>query len=132
MTTLTVVDYHPDETRSEAVARRLRGELAQLHISASEAARRLGFTQAFLSRRLTGRVPFHVDELELICTTLGLSFVYITSGIRALPDGPPAPDGGDKVNWRARRDSNSQPSDQYLTLVGPARRIHTHDQRMAS
>jgi len=91
MTTLTRVDYHPGETRSQAVARRLRGELAQLNISASEAARRAGFTQAFLSRRLTGRVPFHVDDLETICTTLGLSFEYITSGIRGVEDHPPSP-----------------------------------------
>jgi transcriptional regulator with XRE-family HTH domain len=98
MTSLTVVDHRPGETRAEAVARRLRGELGQLSLSGSEAARRVGLTQAFMSRRLTGHVSFHIDELDLICTRLGISYEYVTTGMRPLP----------------RVDSNHQPFGQRL------------------
>lgn len=89
MTTLTVVDDRPDETRAEAIARRLRGELGQLNLSVSEVARRTGLSQPALSRRMTGQLPFDVEELDLICQTLGISFDYIASGIRAIREVPP-------------------------------------------
>lgn len=89
MTTLTVVDGFPGESRSQAVARRLRGELGQLRISVSEAARRMGITQSALSRRMNGDVTFDVEELDHICTVLGVSFEYVTTGIRAIPSNPP-------------------------------------------
>lgn len=46
MTTLMVVDGMRGETPSQAVARRLRGELGERRISVSEVARRIGMTQA--------------------------------------------------------------------------------------
>lgn len=56
MTTLMVVDGMRGETPSQAVARRLRGELGERRISVSEVARRIEMTQAALSRRMTGDV----------------------------------------------------------------------------
>lgn len=56
MTTLMIVDGDRDESRSQAVARRLRGELAERRISVSEVARRINMTQGALSRRMTGNV----------------------------------------------------------------------------
>lgn len=89
---MIVVDGHAGESRTGAIARRLRGEFAQLNLSGSEVARRTGITQARMSRRLTGRVPFDVDELDLICSTIGISFNYITTGIREMPyPEPPHP-----------------------------------------
>lgn len=95
MTTLMVVDGDRGETRSEAVARRLRGELAERRVSISEAARRIGMTQGALSRRMTGHVEFGVDLVDQLCDVTGASFVYVTTGIRETPVGPNGPDGGD-------------------------------------
>lgn len=83
--TVTVVDQRPGESRNKAIGRRLAGEFGQLRISISEVARRIGMTQAALSRRMTDNVEFRVDEIELICTTIGVSFEYITTGARRVP-----------------------------------------------
>lgn len=64
MTTLMIVDGDRDESRSQAVARRLRGELAERRISVSEVARRINMTQGALSRRMTGNVEFGVDLID--------------------------------------------------------------------
>lgn len=94
MTTLMVVDGDRGESRSEAVARRLRGELAERRVSISEAARRVGMTQGALSRRMTGHVEFGVDLIDQLCLATGASYTYVTTGIRETPAGPDGPDGG--------------------------------------
>lgn len=96
MTTLMVVDGNRGESRSAAVARRLREELAGRRLSVSEIARRLGTTQQKLSRRMTGMTPWDVDELDDVCAAAGISFDYVTTGIREIPT-PKGPDGGGVV-----------------------------------
>lgn len=64
-----------------------------MRISGSEVARRIGMTQPALSRRMTGDVPFDLDLLGRICDATGISFAYVTSGIRETP-GPEGPGGG--------------------------------------
>lgn len=92
MTTLTVVDgYRPSEGRAQAIARRLRSELAALNIKGARAARIVGVTQPWMSRRLNGAVAFAVDELDMICEKLGISFEYVTTGSREVPEIPPRP-----------------------------------------
>ena len=59
-------------------------------MSVAEVARRLGVTQQKLSRRMTGQKPFDVDELDEICTAAGVSFGYVVTGVKAVPDN----DGG--------------------------------------
>lgn len=86
-----MVDGHRDGGRAKAVAGRLREEFARIGLSVSEVARRIGKTQQALSRRMTGHVPFDVEELDLICGTVGISYEYVTTGIRAVPSGPPEP-----------------------------------------
>lgn len=88
-----VVDGDRGESRSLAVARRLREELAGRRISVSEVARRIGTTQQKLSRRMTGLTPWDVNELDEVCRAAGISFVYVTTGIREVPT-PGGPDGG--------------------------------------
>lgn len=88
MTTLIVIDGHDTgERRSAEVARRFRSELGALNISTTEAARRCNMTQAWMSRRTSGRVPFDVDDLDMVCRILGISYDYVVAGIRAIPDG---------------------------------------------
>ncbi|QPG69125.1 helix-turn-helix domain-containing protein [Mycolicibacterium mucogenicum] len=97
MTTLMIVDgRRGEESRSEGIARRIKGEIAQNGLSMVRAAGLVGMTQAKFSRRMTGNVDFGIAELDDICQKLGISFEYITSGIRAIPNGD-GPDGGGVV-----------------------------------
>jgi len=101
-----VVDGNRGESRSKAVARRLRMELADQQISVAEVARRLGTTQQKLSRRMTGLTAWDVDELDEVCQVAGISFDFVTTGIRAIP-APPRGDGDGLP--LPRMDSNHQP-----------------------
>ena len=103
MTTLMVVDGEQGESRPRAIIRRLRMEFARIGISDSEAARRAGITQDKMSRRMTGKTPFDVVDIDQIATALDLSFDYIMTGIRPLPTGP----GTNSL--LPRLDSNQQP-----------------------
>ncbi|ORB94543.1 hypothetical protein B1T44_08470, partial [Mycobacterium persicum] len=73
---------------------------------------------AAFSRRMTGHVPFTIEELDLICNTLGISFEYITTGSREIP--PPTPPA---ASFPARRQDAEtvrqlRPADEPLTLAG--------------
>lgn len=111
MTTLIRIDGGGGERKSLAVARRLKGALAERGISMSEIARRIGVTQQKLSRRMTGLNSFDIDELDRICAVAGLSFDYIATGIRELP-GP----GGDHVSGVSSVQSR-QEARPHLRLV---------------
>lgn len=116
MTTLIVIDgHHTGETRSKAVARRLRSELAARSINGSEAARRCRRSQPWMSRRINGTTAFTVDELDHVCAVLGMSYNYIATGIKEVP--PPNPDGPDGGVQLPRLDSNQQPSDYWFQLA---------------
>lgn len=89
MSTLTLVDAgNTGETRSQAVTRRLREELGRVGLSVSAVARLLGENQPKLSRRMTGLIPWDVDTLSEFCTAAGISYDYVTTGIRELPEPP--------------------------------------------
>lgn len=114
MTTLMVVDGNRGESRSVAVARRLREELAGRRVSISEVARRIGTTQQKLSRRMTGLTAWDVDELDEVCQVAGVSFDYVTTGIREVPSPRgPGGDGGSRLG-----ESNSRPSHYKATNSG--------------
>jgi transcriptional regulator with XRE-family HTH domain len=122
MTTLMVVDGNRGDRRSVAVARRLREELAGQQISVAEVARRLHVTQQKLSRRMTGHTPWDVDELDEVCRAAGVSFDYVTTGIRAVP----TPDGGQSGRRSLllpRKDSNLQPPGSMGNPFWPAREL---------
>lgn len=106
MTTLMVIDGPREgETRSQVVVRRLRGELAQMQMSVNKAAAICGVKQQWFSRRMIGATTFDLDELDMICQRLGLSFDYITTGIKNLPPTPGTP------LLLPRLDSNQEPAD---------------------
>jgi len=54
------------------VAGEVRAHLARQRISGRQAAVRLGWTAPYLSRRLTGEIPFNVADLEAIAHLLGI------------------------------------------------------------
>lgn len=87
--------------RSQSIARRLRGFLAEEQIPAIRLASALGLTQSKLARRMTGQVAFSIDELDAICDALGIRFEWLTTGVGPVYD----PDGG--ASCRDRTDDRS-------------------------
>jgi len=57
---------------SEYTAREIRAHLGRERISVSELARRLGWSQSYLARRVDGRVAFDLNDLERITDELGI------------------------------------------------------------
>lgn len=61
----------------ELAAEEIRVLLARRRISASELARRIGVTQPYISRRLTGEIALDVDDLQAIADALGVAVVEL-------------------------------------------------------
>ena len=71
--------------RNEAVvSARLRELLAARGISEVELARRMGFTQSYVSRRMRGEVAWDVDDLNRIAGHLGVPVADLTAGATRL------------------------------------------------
>jgi hypothetical protein len=60
----------------ELIAEEVRALLARRKMSASELARRMGVSQKYMSRRITGETPLDVDDLDMIATVLGVEPTY--------------------------------------------------------
>lgn len=89
MTTLMVVDgFGQGETRTQAVTRRLREELARHDTTVTAVARRLGEVQQKYSRKMTSQTPWDVESLDRFCTAFGGDFDYVVTGVKALPTQP--------------------------------------------
>ena len=56
----------------ELVAEEIRALLGRRKMSASELARRMGVSQKYMSRRITGETAFDVDDLNAIAAVLGV------------------------------------------------------------
>lgn len=90
MTTLIMMD---EDFSPAGIKRRIKEEFARHGIgSESEAAERYGRPQQWVSRRMTGETEWKISELKDFCRALGLSYVYVTTGIRPVP--PRTPGGG--------------------------------------
>lgn len=60
------------QTYNDSVAAEVRAEMARQRRGQVEVATELGWSQAFLSRRLTGGVAFSTDEIEHVARVLGV------------------------------------------------------------
>jgi len=63
------MNYRPDDLRG-LVAGEVRAHLARRDLTGRDAAAQLGWTQPYISRRLTGAVAFDVTDLEALATLL--------------------------------------------------------------
>lgn len=106
------------ETRSQAVARRLRGQLAERNISASELARRLGVPQPKIQRRHAGITELRLDEIDDIARVTGIDAVYLLTGLKT---GKPPAGGGDHGSLHT--ESNRGP---FHYKRNPERASHLH------
>jgi len=59
-----------DTPLREVVASELRAILARKRISAAELARRVGWSQSYMARRVDGRAAMDVDDLEAVAKAL--------------------------------------------------------------
>jgi transcriptional regulator with XRE-family HTH domain len=57
---------------SESAAAEVRAEMARQRRSGKQLATQLGWSQMYLSRRLSGRAPFNLDDLAAIAAALGV------------------------------------------------------------
>ena len=57
-------------TLAQHVAAELRAQKARRRLSDVEIARRLGVGETWVGRRMTGRVPITLDDLDELCEVL--------------------------------------------------------------
>lgn len=86
MSTDVVVLPAPDHKPfTVIVAAKIRGRIAELGYRQADLAGVLGVSQQSVSKRLTGKVPFDVNELEKVATWLGYSVVQLLGDAGATP-----------------------------------------------
>lgn len=74
------VSHTPGEWTTK-IRKRIRATLAEREISAAEVARRAGWRQQYLARRLTPKnpVPFSVADIEAIAIAIGIDPAALTT-----------------------------------------------------
>lgn len=90
----------PTGTLRDQVAGDVRALLAYRRISGNALAARLGLSQKWVSRRLSGEVAFDVDDLQLIASELGVD-VRILLGIPTSPTVAKVPQSATAARLRA-------------------------------
>lgn len=103
------MDTNRDRLR-ELTAGELRAHLARRRISASELARRIGWKQPYMARRIDGRVALDLDDLEQIARVLGIAVTDLLpeSARRAEP-----------VSVRDQAVSSTYPGQDGVTVLFP-------------
>lgn len=66
---------------TQVVAANVRGEVARLSVQRPEISEVLGLSQATLSKRMTGHVPFTLRELVLLARHLRLPLYRLLAGV---------------------------------------------------
>lgn len=89
------------------VASRVRGLLAERDLRQADLAVALNMSQQSVSKRMRGKVPFDVDELEVVAGFLGVSVVQLLAPRGQNPgpagDGYRAPTGHTSLGRHGRR-----------------------------
>ncbi len=67
---------------SARVAAEIRAEMGRQRRSGRSLAAELGWGQMYLSRRLSGRAPFNLDDVEAIAKRLEVPMTSFFDGIR--------------------------------------------------
>jgi transcriptional regulator with XRE-family HTH domain len=69
----------PTNETAQRVAANVRAEMARRAVTQTILAERLGKSQHFISRRLSGKVPFSVDELGDVAVALNVGLTNLMS-----------------------------------------------------
>lgn len=104
--------YTAPTSMTAAIAAEVRAHVARQQIKQQAIADALGRNQSWVSRRLTGEVPFTVADLDAICALLNLTLLELVEGM------PPPPNEGvlDRRRLR-RRPSECNTEAESLLLV---------------
>lgn len=78
-------DPATEPTPAQAVAAEVRAHLARQQMSASAAARALGWGQVYLSRRVRGVVPMDVNDLSALAQLLNVPISVFFEGVSENP-----------------------------------------------
>lgn len=105
------------ETWSTRVAAEIRAEMARRKLSQRALSTLAGTSTATMSRWLSGEKALDLENLETLSRALNVSVVDLVSW----GEMDPALRSG--VGVRARRDSNSGPSDYRVSLAWCATRV---------
>lgn len=74
------------ETPTSRVADNVRAEMARRKVTQRDLAEGLGLSQASVSKRLMGAVPWDVNELAAVASLLGVELsVLVTTTAPAVP-----------------------------------------------
>jgi transcriptional regulator with XRE-family HTH domain len=73
----------PTLTHSERVARNVRAEMVRAAINQTDIASHLGISQQSISRRLSGRTSFTIDELAHIAIVLNVRLADLIGEVAA-------------------------------------------------
>jgi predicted transcriptional regulator len=63
------------------VAGNVRAEMGRRNVTQMHLAQELGLTQAAVSRRITGKVPFNIEELAAVAVILDVTVAHLTAGL---------------------------------------------------
>lgn len=69
---------------ADTVRRNVKAELARRGVSQSSLSRQVGGSPQALARRMTGDIPFNVDDLARISNALGVPVEVLTQSGTAL------------------------------------------------
>lgn len=115
----TAHEFGEVDTLQAAVARRLRGVLAEYPTSKLMFAAHLGWDRGYLYRRLSGETPIDMHDLDDIEARTRIRADYLVGGHEPKLN-PPPPDGGGNGLLLPRLDSNQEPSDYTVVAIHPA------------
>jgi transcriptional regulator with XRE-family HTH domain len=118
-----ISEQHSSESLSVAVARRLRGQLAERNIKGSALSRMTGLPQQTISRKLLGGTPFTLDELHDICDVTGISLEFILLGTRNSGTGPVPPQDGES-SPKSKPVSEREPLDYKVVVSAEKSNVH--------
>lgn len=95
MTTWIMFD---SDISPDGVRRRIKEEFGRTGINSdAQAAKRFAKPQQWVSRHMTGQTDWKLQELQQFCDSLGLDYIYVTTGIRTVT---PPTNGGNVITLR--------------------------------
>jgi transcriptional regulator with XRE-family HTH domain len=131
-TQLELVHGGSKESRAEAVARRLRGQIAEQRLTVLAVAKATGIARSTLIRKLDGDSapkPFDIDELDRLAAVLDLRMAWLTDGEGNARN--PRPDGDPNGGPSTVRPKGFEPLTSCSVLSFPLTRDDEELQRAA-
>ena len=74
---------YPTSAQSVRIAGEVRAEMARGRVTGTTLAQTVGMSNATLSRRLSGAIPFNIDELAAVARALGLTVTELLTRAEA-------------------------------------------------